>query len=171
MSVTGIDDDDDKWLLGVKSKGQKGLNDALFAACLLGNLERVEVLLGAGANAAAEKSDALRLAISAGAADVAAALLRAGARVNDQSFLGMAIERRKPQVAEILIAKGADPHARHQGIDAFGWAAEAGPATIGELLHKPYLAKFPELSPRDGAATNAESLAKARKRDGKRFKI
>jgi len=50
MSVTGIDDDDEKWLNNLKSSNQQGLNDALFKSARNGDIWRVETALGHGAD-------------------------------------------------------------------------------------------------------------------------
>jgi ankyrin repeat protein len=86
-----------------------------------GNAEIVEMLLAAGANAKAVNIDGetvLMLAARTGKADVARKLIDAGADVNaveawrQQTALMWAAEGAFPELVDLLIAHGADVHAR-----------------------------------------------------------
>ncbi|HEX2751606.1 MAG TPA: ankyrin repeat domain-containing protein [Alphaproteobacteria bacterium] len=64
MSVTGIDDDDEKWLIGLKSSNPQALNDALFKSARDGDIWRVETALNHGADINFREGRALLGAVS-----------------------------------------------------------------------------------------------------------
>ena len=64
MSVTGIDDDDEKWLNGLKSSSPDGLNNALFKSARDGDMWRVETALNHGADINFREGRALLAAVS-----------------------------------------------------------------------------------------------------------
>jgi ankyrin repeat protein len=95
--------------------------DAMQLAADASNTELIELLLKAGADPNSPNPDgetALHLVARAGNLEAAKLLLRAGAQVDarerfgSQTPLMWAVARRHPDVAELLLSKGADVNAR-----------------------------------------------------------
>ncbi len=104
----------------VKATNIYGAN-AMRLAADTGNTELIRLLLKAGADPESPNADgetALHLVARSGNVEAAKLLLKAGAKVDSveqfggQTPLMWAVARRHPQMAELLLSKGADVNAR-----------------------------------------------------------
>ncbi len=165
MSVAGIDDDDDKWLLRVKFMAQDELDSELVESVCKKDPWRVNRLLEYGANASADTSLCLQYAVLAESCDMIERLVEAGADVNHRPFMCIALAYGYTEPAKTLYALGADPTLYHRGLDAHEWAFETGNIEMSAVLKGPR----PEKPP-----TEAEKVTRTlstAKKDGKKYKL
>lgn len=113
---------------------QETLDSALGEAAAANDPSLVKRFLGLGANAAADQSSALRLALPLGNAGVFRDLLAAGADPNAQSghFLCITIAHGHSDAALLLLAYGADPAVYYRDMDALEWSISIGLRAVAD---------------------------------------
>lgn len=134
MSAADIDEDDEKWLMNVRSAGTAAYDAQLARAARDGNLWRVETLISYGANVNCNEGAAFVMAAGGGHMDVMHALLTQGVdfEISKQAALYEAIAHGQETALRFLISKGADP-AYDDSIALF-FAAQYDRPTIVQLL-------------------------------------
>lgn len=134
MSVAGIDDDDEKWLNGLKSSNLQGLNDALFKSARDGDIWRVETALNHGADINFREGRALLAAVSNKHHKIVDFLIDRGidlAPVKNDA-LGEAAHNGDAVLVRKFLELGAD--ASHDESSALSLAIPRGEAAVFRLL-------------------------------------
>ncbi len=134
MSVAGLFDDDEKWLIGLKSSSPDKLNDALFQSARNGDIWRVETALNHGADINFREGRVLLAAVSQQHHKIVDFLIEKGidlAPVKNDA-LGEAAHAGDAKLVRKFLELGAD--ANHDDASALSLAIPRGNVDIFRLL-------------------------------------
>lgn len=169
MSISALDDDDDKWEARINKCTQGELDDILCTEAAKGNVFRIERLIAHGADPKADESACLYHAITSRSPEAVRCLLNAGADANAQNFLCISIAHGYSALAEVFLEYGADPARYYRDLDAEGWASELGDTEVLQMLRNPKPRALPTQRPPENTAEKGISALK--RRDLRKYRL